>query len=128
MPPLETMDMYDRAVLMEFVRQDDDGQIIAREAEEIDCRWEDGQSEAIDPQGNVIRIDATVVVDRFVPVDSILWKGEAVDWYGTGSGGGSDPELMRVVRSPHVPDLKGRHVRRALLLQRYRGTKPTQVD
>lgn len=126
MPPLESLDLYDRAVLMEFISQDDYGQPLVREAEEIDCQWEEAQSESRDPQGNVIAIDATVVVDREVPTDSIIWKGELVDWLGTGSGGGDDPILMRVARVGAIHDLKGRDFRRVLYLQRFRGTKATQ--
>ena len=126
MPPLESLDLYDRAVLMEFISQDDYGQPLVREAEEIDCQWEEAQSESRDPQGNVIAIDATVVVDREVPTDSIIWKGELVDWLGTGSGGGDDPILMRVARVGAIHDLQGRDFRRVLYLQRVRGTKATQ--
>lgn len=126
MPPLESLDLYDRAVLMEYIRQDDYGQPLVREAEEIDCQWEDTESESRDAKGNVITIDATVVVNREIPVGSIIWQGEIVDWLGTGSGGGSDPVLMRVASVSAIHDIKARFYRRVLYLQRFRGTKAVQ--
>lgn len=125
MPPLEIMDLYDRAVLLEFRRQDDDGQPVVCGAEEISCRWEKKSGEIIDPKGRITQIDAVAVVDREIPVNSILWEGEIVDWLGTGSSGGPEPEMMRVVGIGEIPDLKGRSMRRVLNLQRFRGTKPT---
>lgn len=91
---------------------------------EIKVRWVQTKREAIDPQGNVIAIDATVIVDREVVVGSKLWLGPLADYYGTG---GDDVEFVEVVSVARTPDLKNRAIRRELGVRRFRGTLPSNT-
>lgn len=134
MPPPETFERHDRAVLLEFAGVDSYGEIVRRAPVELTVRWETadvflpgGRREVRDPQGNTIALDALVVVAREIPVDSLMWKGTLEEWVGSGTGTGSDSptsELMIVKWYSEIPDLKGRHVRRLVGLMKYRSEVP----
>lgn len=86
---------------------------------EIAVRWEEEGQEALDAQGNNIAIDASVVVDREIPVGSIMWLGRLRDV--------ADPpvNLNQVVSFNKIPDVKGRTFRRTALLIRYSDALPS---
>ncbi len=85
---------------------------------EIDVRWEDKQEEALDSLGNTITTEASVVVDREIPVGSIIWKGAEGDL--------PDPptELKQVVTCKETPGLKARTFRRVVQLTRHSNELP----
>ncbi len=88
---------------------------------EIKVRWEERKRESVDANGNTIAVDATVVVDRVIGVGSIVWLGKKVDV-------ASPPvNLKQVVAYQEVPDVKGRKIRRTVLLTRYSDELPTIV-
>jgi len=98
---------------------DDEGQVTINAAVELDVRWEEGRKETLDPKGNVIAIDATVVVDRDIVVGSIMWEGALADV-------ASPPvDLYQVVTRSKVPNVKGRKFRRTVGLMRYSDSLPT---
>jgi hypothetical protein len=111
------------AVLWPAEGIDDYGAPKVGEPVELKVRWENRRTETTDAQGNVIALDATVVVDREIAAGSKMWKGTWDDWYGVGSAG-SDVGLCEVVMSPEVPDIKGRNVRRVVGLRRFRDSLP----
>lgn len=126
MPPIETAWRYDKAVLWPVLTKlgrivtDSHGRPrVSTNPVELDVRWEDTETEALDPEGNTVRIDATVVVDREIVPGSLMRKGELADWTGTGSGN-EDTEVMVVKTYQRVEDIKGRHVRRVVGLARFR--------
>lgn len=122
MPPIETADLHQAAVLWEQSGTDRYGATTVSDTPvEIPTRWEYKREEVRAADGSTILIDAVVVVDRSVPVGSNLWLGELADWYGTGSAG-DDTEVMEVITSSAIPDIKNRNMRRVLKLRRLKDT------
>ena len=121
MPSIETMHRHDPAILWEVVGYDSENEPIVGAPVEILTRWEDCRKEVLDPKLGMIAIDAMVVVDRRIAVDSQMLQGELADWLGTGSAY-DDTNLMRVAVYEEIPDLKGRNVRRTVGLRRFRDT------
>lgn len=118
MPSIETACLNQKAVLWAANGFDRDGEPKVDAAEEIDVRWETGQREAIDPQGNVIAVDEVVVVDRAIIVGSVMFKGPEDDL-------ASPPtNLKQVVTYNETPDVKGRKFRRVVGLVRYSNELP----
>ncbi len=123
MPPLETSDLFQTAVLWAKVSYDAYGEPTVAAPVEVQVRWEKGHRESRDPQNNVISFDATVVLPYQVAEGSIMWLGELADFMGTGSGE-PDTELMEVMDFRVTPDLKNRATRFVAGLNRYKGTLP----
>lgn len=97
---------------------------------ELDVRWTDTQGEALDARGNLISTDANVIVDRDIPIGSIMWKGDqeqleaAVPGTGTGLDLSPTSDLYEVVAVTISPDLKARETYRDVRLKRYSDTMP----
>ncbi len=125
MPPLETMDRKQEAVLWEVVGLDDQAQTLRGAPVELLVRWTykrsftRNASVGVGQVGDMIPVDAEVVVDRLVKVGSQMWLGKLVDWLGTGSGV-ADDEVMQVVNYHTATDLKNRFTRYRLSLAFYR--------
>lgn len=118
MPPLETSDRKQKAVLWAANGFDNHGDVKVDAAAEIDVRWEEGQKEALDSLGNRIAIEATVVVDREIIIGSIMWLGEKADL-------ATPPvNLKQVAIYSRTPDLKNRKIRRVVLLRKYSNELP----
>lgn len=116
--PFPSQTMLDQdAVLWEYVRLDNEGQPMVKQAVQLDVRWEFKAGQAVDPQGKVIAIDATVMVDREIPIDSIMWKGLIADFPGQGG-------LMQVKTYNNTPSANGRDETIVLGLVRYRNKLP----
>jgi len=96
----------------------DDGRKKVLAATEITVRWNNKQSDAIAPEGELIRVDATVVVDRDVEIGSLMWLGEKADWSASVGG------LNEVVTFSKVPNVKGTRYRRVVGLVRYSDSLP----
>lgn len=134
MPAPETSGLNQTAVLWEVqvddlgqTRHDEEGQpTVADEPEEIPVQWTWDQREVRDANGLLLRIEATVVVDRPVRMDSIMGLGTLIDWgyLGTGDTTEAGP-LLKVVRSMEVPDIRGVERYRELMLARYKNVLPT---
>lgn len=125
MPAPEVAYREQTAVLWPERGFDDDGHVKVGSPVEIQVRWNTGRTMALDPQGNKIAVDATMVVNRKLGVGSVLFKGALADWVGTGSGSAGDgDELMQVATFSEVPDLKGRFTRRVAGLVWFRDTLP----
>lgn len=97
--------------------------LVSASYEVVRVRWLTAKGDVIIAQGDTVGLDATVVVDREVPLHSILWLGAEADWLGTGSND-PDNELMKVNSYREVPDLKNRFRQRRVGLVRYRGALP----
>ena len=91
---------------------------------ELDVRWNNNRTKSMDNLGNVIALDALVVVDRDVAVGSVMWEGSAHDLAealpGTGSSTADVPTsgLFEVKTFKKTNDIKGRAIRRTCGLQR----------
>jgi hypothetical protein len=121
MPPLETMDRYQTAVLWRRGDDTDTGESDKGEPTEITVRWVTGRKETTDRKGNVIALDAEVILAETVQIGDELWKGTLEEWYGTGSAGNND-EVMRVATYEEVPDIKNRNVQYVAGLQWFKDT------
>jgi hypothetical protein len=124
MPTPETDYLFQKAVLWSATAgeiDDDNDQMVAA-ADEIDVRWENVDKQSIDPQGNVVAISASVVADQEIPIGSIMWLGKLKDI--------ADPpvDLMEVITSKSIPDIKGRETRRTYGLARFSNTLPTLIS
>lgn len=123
MPPLSLRNRNQAATLWAFAGYGADGEPNLSAAVEIAVRWEDQQTQMLDPQGTPVRVDAWVVVDREVDTGSILARGDPSYYLGTGSA--ETGELLEVVAYEELPDLKNRHQPlRVLGLRKYGGTLP----
>ncbi len=118
MPPLETDGRLQKAVLWAANDTDRYGELKVDAAIQIDIRWETGQKEAVDPQGNTIAFESTVIVDRVIPVGSILWLGEKNDLPNPPTN------LRHVVDYSEIPDVKGRNFRRVVSLMKHSNELP----
>ncbi len=87
----------------------------------IKVRWIEGRTEEQDPQGNTIVTDTTVIVDRVIKIESILWLGNIDDvpdsW--------TDSSLRQVVVDRDTPSWNNRSNRRSVGAIRFGNTLPT---
>ena len=118
MPSQETTSRHQKAVYWEANGFDDNGEPKVDAAVELDVRWEERKTETLDPRGNTIAADATVIVDQDIVVGSIVWPGALEDV--------ADPpvDLWTVIDFSKIPDIKGRAYRRFALLMRYSNELP----
>lgn len=82
---------------------------------ELDVRWNDKASEALDPRGNTVRVDATVVTAVDIPIGSRMWLGKLADFDAAAAN-----RIMQVLTNNATPDLKARVYRRTVGLMRLR--------
>ena len=115
---METSSLKQKALLWAANGVDNYGDVKVDAAIEIDVRWEDRREETVDANGKTIAVDATVYVDRVIPVLSIMWLGTLRTV--------ADPpvNLNQVLVSGSIPDVKGRHYRRWVKLMRYSNELP----
>ena len=118
MPTNETSHQTQKAVLWAANGHDDYGEWKVDTAVEIDIRLQQGSSKVKDSHGNLILVDSTAVVGQEVPVGSVLWVGSLDEVADT------PVNLLQVKDALYVPDVKGRKVRRTLLLVRLSDTLP----
>ena len=126
MPPLETADRKQKAVLWPLDGHDRYNNPKIGDPIELNVRWVGSTSEALDAEGNTITLDATVVVDRDISIDSNMFLGTLDDWLGTGSIG-SASQVMHVKTVSTTTDLKNRgggFTRRTVGLMRFKDTLP----
>ena len=139
MPPLERIDtILDTAVFWHLKSVDGYAQPILGAPVEIPCRWVDNQSLAMDPKGNTISVNATVIVDDDIEqfavagqpvwktiVQGILWRGGLYDLPGTAFL--PETGIMQIKTYNATPDVKHRHFRRSCGLMRFNDTLPKVV-
>jgi hypothetical protein len=128
MPAPESRRRYQKAVLWPYAGVDRYGMVVRGEAREILVRWETGRKAPEGPDGKTLDLRFQVHVGEEIPLDSLMRLGSLEDWYGTnGTGGedaGAEDEVCRVVSYREVPDVKGRHFRRTVSLERFQGAPP----
>lgn len=129
MPPFETMDRTERALLWETTGGIDQYGQYAYDflayPVEICVRWNDDRMLSSDAQGNPLTLDAEVIYDREVKVGSLMWKGRLSDLPGTGTAA-PEADLMVVETRKRVKDIKGRFTRWSYGLLRFKDTLPTE--
>ena len=121
MPDMEISGLHDTAVLWPASTYDNYGELTIGSPVEIPCRWVESKRETRDAQGNIVVIDATVIVKQDIAIGSQMFLGTLNAWYGTGTGSGLEPNNLMVVHSfSKTEDIKGRAIRRSVNLMRYR--------
>lgn len=131
MPPLETMDRNQTAVLWERrsgrAGVTKFGAPVVSGPVEIRVRWNVTRRQSVDAQGNKVQLVADVVTNRPVPLGSVMWLGSFEDWPTTGTGTDDFPgeDLHEVTTDDTTVDLKGRHTRYEFGLARYTNEVPT---
>lgn len=128
MPAPERSDQLQEAVYWEYLGIID-GEVQLTEPVELSppfgVRWNMTRQDAKDPNGQKIRLDASLVTTTPLKIDSLLWPGSLEDWNGTGTGSGTfDAEVMQIMTETLIPDIKVREVSRKYGLKRYRGMLP----
>lgn len=124
MASLETGYRRQKAVLWPLASRDEYNNVSVGSPVELMVRWTNIQEDVISPDNTVVRTTAMAVVDRDIPLGSIMWLGELINWTGTASND-TDESVMEVVQMKKVPGLKGRKIRRTVSLTRYKGQLPT---
>jgi len=119
MPAFEKRDLKQKAVLWVYSGRNDYGEPIVKSPVEINVRWEKGMKESVDAEGETIGISDIAIVDRYIPIGSIMWLGALSDLPD------SPTDLRYVADYKEVPDIKGRNVRRQVALRRYSDQLPT---
>lgn len=131
MPPIEEVDLHQKAVLWPKAGFDRHGQPKVGTGVSIDVRWDSKRRQMVDSQGNPVAVDATAVVLIEIEPGSAMWLAPdnsydpLEQWYGTGSAG-EDSSVMEVAVYNETPDTKARVVRRTVGLTFYRDTLPEQ--
>jgi len=118
MPGPESNLRFQTAVYWKASGHDNYGQPKVTTPVEIQVRWEKGRNESTGPNGELQAIDGTLVVDREIPIGSILWLGVLADYVSTDT-------KMQVLDYKETPDIKNRNVHRAVTVKRYTDTLPT---
>jgi hypothetical protein len=121
---LETDDLFQWAVLwpaLPLAATDGQGQQRIGPAVDIPARWSKGSrlNQAALEQNKTAT--AEVVVDREIPVGSILWQGQIADL--------PSPlrNLYQVLENKERWDVKGRNVRRSVVVTSFNETLPESV-
>ena len=123
MPPLEEACRNQKAMLWAKDGIARDGSYtVSSTGTEIKVRWENQRTEALDPNGETIAVDAVVIVAQTIVVGSIMWLGAESD---LPSGLVPISNIMQVVSFSSVPDVKGRQFRKRVGLVRFTDTLPT---
>lgn len=125
MVDIETMERHDKAIYWAASGKNRYGKITVASPIDLDVRWEYVNREIVGPQGEVVRVDAVVVVDRVILDGSIMWKGSLKDIPGTSETPTSN--IMTVIGFGEIPGIKGRKVRRVVYLQRYSDNMPEVI-
>lgn len=123
MPDIETACRFQDAALWEASGNDNYGTVSVKAPVSLKVRWEDRIRESVGSDGKPIRFDAAVVVDRVIPIGSLMRLGPLSDVSGTTTGS-AVTGLHQVVDRHEAPDLFGQHVRRELMLRRFTGVLP----
>ena len=82
---------------------------------QVDVRWEDTEREIQDGQGGTIAIAAEVVVDQEVEIGSLFYLGTLLA-YNALIAAEMAFYRYRAAQYKSIPDVKGRHPRRTLML------------
>lgn len=114
MPPMETVNLYELAVLWEPTGLDQFGQptvAVAASGVEICVRWEEKLNEEVGPESTPVSTPDVVFVDRVIAIGSQIRRGAKADLPSTLD------ELREVIDYSEIPDVKGRNRQRTITLR-----------
>ena len=113
MPAVEITGLKQKAVLWRLAGYSSDGNPTVYDPEEINTRWDDGDSQILGKDGSPISINASIMVEGEIDLGSLLWKGKLADLPASPS------PLVEVMGLEVVPDIKIRKYQRTLSCSRY---------
>ena len=123
MPAIEEACRKQKAMLWAYDGVNRYGQsTVSSTGTEIKVRWENDRKQTLDPNGNIIAVDAVVVVGQVVTIGSIMWLGAQSD---LPSDLIPTSNIMQVVSYASIPDIKGRDFYKEVGLVRFTDTLPT---
>lgn len=124
MPAPELWGRFQKAVLWVRMGYDRNGQpVVSAHPIEINVRWDDTYRQVASPKGTPTVIEAVAVVDRDIPIGSLMWLGTLASLPGTGSSPTQD--VMEVHSFNGIPDLKNRVEYREVNLKRFKNVLGT---
>lgn len=124
MSSFQSRHRHQEAVLWAYNGTNRYGEPLVLDPVEICVRWENKRTEMLDAQGNKVEVEALVVVNQDIAINSQMWLGTLSNWVGTGSAG-TDDEVMMVRVFNKTPDIKGRCYRRTVGLSKAKDTPAT---
>lgn len=130
MPPPESAGLKQCAVVWDITGYDGNGvQTVKATPRRIKVRWNDKQSQAMDPNGQTITVDASAVLKCNVAVGSIIWLGDYNSLVGTAGPQDQTPDgLMEVKSFDSTLSVDGRKFRtRTIGMMRWKGPLPTKT-
>lgn len=116
MPPIERHDLRQTAVLWEWNSEDVHGEPLVELPIEVKVRWVWQTRQVQAANGNNITTSATVIVNRDIPINSLMWLGTKQAYDET-----TEDTVMQVVSQGSTTDLKARHTRYEYGLAFFRG-------
>lgn len=120
MPSPEKVNLYDAVVLWAIDGTNDKyGNPNVGDPAEIRVRWDDKAAEAVDANGNTIKVDATAVVAQDIDIGSLMWLGKLADWLSDGINL-ANQGIMQVVTFSKTSDIRGRFSYRKVGLMRFK--------
>lgn len=126
MPAFETSDRVQKAVLWIPTGDNVYGQkVVGTNGVEINVRWVGKTAERLNPQGNTITLDATIITDRVIPIGSIIWQGSLDDIPGTATPRIPTSRFYEVKTMNSTGDIKNRFTRYEAGLMRYSDSFPS---
>lgn len=124
MPPLEHMGMVNRAVVWTIARHDGDGFPLVLAPVDLRVRWEEKNTQMVDPDGERIQVDVIVTSPQQILVGSIMWEGTIATLPDSGA---PTSDIYEVVARDRGDELKGRVTRYEFGLKRYKDKLPRVV-
>lgn len=113
------------AVLWQVTDQIDDlGRSKVAAPTEIQCRWEEGESNSDDPDTESTTLAGSLMVGVQVHKGSILYLGN-LNQYNEAVTAGDPIDYMEVMTVNNTPSIKNRGTCRELGLGKYRSSLPT---
>jgi hypothetical protein len=124
MPAFETMDRPQTVTYWAKTGNSDLGLPVVGSPIELLVQFDDAASEALDPKGNVVTVNATVFSNRPLIIGSLVRYGTLSDWQGTGSSE-QPTNLLQIISEDITDDLKGRNKVYFYKLMRFNDSLPT---
>lgn len=121
MPQLFSANLLERVVLWEYQGNDAYGDPVCFSPIEIMCRLDNNSRQIVDPLRGTIQTVADLIVDREIPMLSIIWPGPMIELPANPTG------LLQIVFHDSTPDLKHRFSLLSLSCIRYKDQVPTVV-
>lgn len=125
-PPLEVLDLIDRAVMWPRVGYARSGRPVVSQTgrDELRVRWVERRREMQDPNGNTIIVDVQIATDRQLTHGSIVWLGTEASIAGTVPAYTPTADLYVVVATATAKRIDGKYVRYEAGLARHNGVLP----